>query len=160
MKPGMSSLSPCELSEPVSRSSLSPRQRLKKEATSKMRASSSFPKECLSKWGLLSGRQELPDPVTCKKGDAPGPKGHGCLFFKGKHRPVGASCHPPHSVLHCILSLLGSPHICAQLSEPMLSRQAPSECPLTTKIPSPEKRLLFSLQPDGTNSPPCQIQCL
>lgn len=121
-----------------------------------MHASSSFTKECLSKWGLLSGRQELPDPVTCRKGDAPGPKGHGCSFSRGN-----TLLSVPHvilmSVLHWILSLLESPHIWAKLSELMLSRHAPSECPLTTKIPPPKKRLLFSPQPDGTYSPPCQI---
>lgn len=70
------------------------------------------------------------------------------------------SCQYLMSVLHWIWSLLESPHIWAKLSELMLSRHAPSECPLTTKILPPEKRLLFSPQPDGTNSPPCQIQCL
>ena len=81
------------------------------------------------------------------------------VHFQGEIPSCLTSCHLPHSVLHWILSLLESPHIGAKLSE-LMSRQAPSECPLTTKIPPLGKRLLFSPQPDGTNSPPCPIQCL
>lgn len=94
-----------ELSEPLSTSSLRPRQRLKKEATSKMHAASSFTKECLSKWGLLSGRQELPDPVTCRKGDASGPKGHGCSFSRGN-----TLLSVPHVILMSV------PHVSSSLN--------------------------------------------
>ena len=96
-----------------------------------MHASSSFTKGYFSKWALRDGRQGVLDPISCREGEAWGPKAKG-IDVRGErpsYRDLVFILPTPTQFFCIIQGLLKSLHIWTKPGELALPSHTPFEFP-------------------------------